>query len=305
MIKVLISVLTYNGNEKTIRTIDDILSQNINKDLFEASLVVIDNKSTNDIYKKIKQKFQDVKIIQSSENNGFSGGNNIAINLALKDNIDLLFILNDDIQLNPNYIQDMVYGYLQITSPVAAIGSTIRLLNNTVQAVSGKIKWWTGTVIWDQKINSTLNTGPRPVDVIQGSAFALTKLAIKSGFKFDEQLFFGGEEYDLGCWSKRHNMEIFVLENIEVIHDTNQAKIICDRWAPDPLNYYYAVRNSIYVTKKYSNSHAKLTIPLFYFIGRSLSKAIIFLAKGEYKTFIFILKSAFDGICEKMGKKTN
>ena len=107
MTKALVSILTYNGDQRTINTISDVLAQQCGG--IETDIIVIDNASTNGIADRIKAVYPHIRIHQTKENIGYSGGHNIAIDLALQWESDFLFVLNDDIQLPPSYIQRMVH----------------------------------------------------------------------------------------------------------------------------------------------------------------------------------------------------
>ena len=128
------------------------------------------------------------------------------------------------------------------------------------------------------------------MDVVQGAAVVLTKEALRKGFRFDPNLFFGGEEHDLGCWAKSVSMRIYVLEEVEVVHHTHQARMICDRWHPDPLIHYYAARNGIYIKGKYSRSKAEFAAAFLYTSLRNVAKAMIFFLRGDRDVFLDIIR---------------
>ncbi len=299
MIKVIVSILTYNGGEKTIKTISDIYSQNTMG--IDIDIVVIDNNSTNHIVLQIKEHYPCLNIIITKDNLGYSAGHNHAIDLALKNNADFLFVLNDDLHLKSNYIQDMV-DFGSQRCDVAVIGSTILLPNNSIQATFGVLKPWFAGVIWhNDKINND-TIAARQVEVVQGAAIVLTKTALQKGFRFDESLFFGGEEYDLACWVRRNSLKTFVLEHVEVVHFTNQAKVILERWHSNVFTSYYGVRNSLYVKRKYSESKLEYIVAVAYSVARFLLKGVILALRGNARPCAFIIKGVYDGVAQKMGR---
>lgn len=302
MIKILISVLTFNGGEKTIKTINDILAQIFDANKIEINLIVVDNHSTNGISDKLKEKFHSINIIKTKDNLGFSDGNNHAIDIAISGDYDYLFVLNDDLQIKTDYIQNVINAAEKISPSPAAIGTTIRLLDGTIQAVSGSIAWWFVSPIWSKRVEPSESGFGREVDVVQGAAFVLTKEALRRGFRFDKNLFFGGEEYDLGNWAIKNNLKIIVLDNIEVIHDTNQSKLIKNRWHADPLHYYYSTRNHTYLKKKYYKNPLEFFVANVYSLFRSIIKSLIFYIKGDKKTLIYVLRGFKDALSNKMGK---
>jgi GT2 family glycosyltransferase len=297
--KVLVSILIYNGGEKSIRTISDIICQSL--DGIDLDLLIIDNGSTNGFINNLSKLFPNINFIISKDNLGFSGGNNIAIEQALKINADFLFVLNDDIQISSDYIFTMVHNGSKCPD-AAAIGSTIILTNGKIQAVSGNLKIWQAGVQWSNKKSSITKSQIRKVDVIQGAAFVLTKKALIKGFKFDNCLFFGGEEYDLACWAKSVFLKIYVIEHVEVIHNTNQMSQIENRWFPSPAVYYYGIRNNIYVKHKYAISTAEYIFAITYTSLRAIIKGLIFICNGRMDMMVIMIRGIVDGITKKMGK---
>jgi GT2 family glycosyltransferase len=78
--------LNWNGKEDTLRclaSVEKLLKKNITLETF-----VVDNGSTDGSANEIHSRFPLVRIIQNRENVGFTGGNNTAIQVALKENAD-------------------------------------------------------------------------------------------------------------------------------------------------------------------------------------------------------------------------
>lgn len=298
MIRILVSILVYNGDDRTIRTISDICGQEC--DGVNVGIVIIDNCSTNGISDRIAESFPWLKIIRTQSNLGYAGGHNLAIELALKAGVDFLFVLNDDIEIPQSYIQTMVNeGKRHLDA--AALGTTICLPDGKIQAVYGYFGPLYAGVKWCNVKSSASHESVKEVDVVQGAAIVLTKKALRRGFKFDEQLFFGCEEYDLGCWAKSESLKIYVLEHIEVIHNTSQKQTVLDRWHLDLFSNYYGTRNSIYIKKKYSRSYLEFVISVAYAFLRSTIKGIVFFFKG-YPSFIrYAIKAIYDGLTKRMG----
>ena len=91
--KVDIILLNYNGYEDTIECIKSL--KNISYKNFD--VFIVDNNSTDDSEKKILDYIKDdnnITFIQTNENLGFSGGNNVAIKKSLEKNADYICLLN-------------------------------------------------------------------------------------------------------------------------------------------------------------------------------------------------------------------
>lgn len=106
-LKILISVLNWNNYGDTINCILQLngLKQEIEK------ILVIDNHSGNDSVRKIKLAFPGIEIIESPVNKGFAAGHKIAADHAIKNNFELLWILNPDVILSENTFPALVEAY--------------------------------------------------------------------------------------------------------------------------------------------------------------------------------------------------
>ena len=70
-----IVILNYNDSENTMLMLDDIKNYKI-----LSAIIVVDNHSTDDSFKKLK-KYENskIKIIEAPENKGYAAGNNFGI----------------------------------------------------------------------------------------------------------------------------------------------------------------------------------------------------------------------------------
>ena len=107
MKKVFLVILSYKGHEDTF----DLLKSlgKIKKENFQLNLVIIDNYPEDPI-KLNSSNYKDfnLRVIYNKENLGFSGGNNIGINEALKNEADYVVILNNDTLVDPAFLEELV-----------------------------------------------------------------------------------------------------------------------------------------------------------------------------------------------------
>ena len=73
-----IIILNYNAGELLINCVESIFQTKYSN--FE--VIVVDNISSDNSHKKCKEKFQQIKLIENSENLGYCDGNNIGIKNA-------------------------------------------------------------------------------------------------------------------------------------------------------------------------------------------------------------------------------
>ena len=64
----------------------------------------VDNGSKDGSGDKIALEFPDINYIQNEINEGFTGANNIALKVILKQNFDYVLLLNNDTEVKPNFL---------------------------------------------------------------------------------------------------------------------------------------------------------------------------------------------------------
>ena len=96
-INVKIIIVTYNGMQWLARCLSSCIGYDV---------IVVDNASTDKTITFIKENFPDVKLIKQNSNLGFGQANNIGLSIALKEDVDYIFLLNQDAYLQPETIKD-------------------------------------------------------------------------------------------------------------------------------------------------------------------------------------------------------
>ena len=70
------------------------------------TIFFVDNGSKDGSGDKIALEFPEINYIKNTKNEGFTGANNKALKIILKQNFDYALLLNNDTQVNPNFFTD-------------------------------------------------------------------------------------------------------------------------------------------------------------------------------------------------------
>ena len=101
---VYVIVLNWNGLEHLpvcLRSLQDL--SYINR-----RIVMVDNGSSDGSQDFVRKEFPDVEIIQNIKNIGFSPANNVGMLYALERNADYIALLNNDMEVDSNWISELV-----------------------------------------------------------------------------------------------------------------------------------------------------------------------------------------------------
>lgn len=100
-------IINYNGIQDTINCLKSLQKVKLPKN-FQHQIIVIDNASQGDDDQVIRNKFPRVQVIANAENTGFAQGNNIGIQVAIEHGADYVLILNNDTQVDPDFIKQLL-----------------------------------------------------------------------------------------------------------------------------------------------------------------------------------------------------
>ena len=98
-----ISIIIPHHNNYQI--LNDCLKSLYQSNLYNSEIIIIDNDTTDDSIKKIKKKYPNLTIINSTNNLGYAGGCNYGAKYA---NGDLLVFLNNDTEVQDDWLKELV-----------------------------------------------------------------------------------------------------------------------------------------------------------------------------------------------------
>jgi GT2 family glycosyltransferase len=96
--------LNYNGREVTLQALASLTAQ----DYAGCDVVVVDNGSTDGSDAAIRAAYPSVTVVRTEKNLGPSGGGNLGFRWALDHGYDYALILNNDIEVAPDFVRQLV-----------------------------------------------------------------------------------------------------------------------------------------------------------------------------------------------------
>lgn len=242
MNKVVVVILNYKVVDLTVKCIQSVLKSN-HKSL---AVVVIDNNSEDDVEGKVK-KFKDLIFIQSGDNLGYAGGNNIGIRKALEMGADFVFVLNPDTTILKDTIGNLIQGLERYSAEVA---------NPKIYFANSKILWFAGKIFdranvlglhrgVDQKDQGQYDKPSEMVDVTGAALMIKREVFERIGF-FDERYFLYYEESDFGHRVHQAGFKIMYLPQAIVYHANAKSTGL-----GTPLQDYFITRNRMLYARKF------------------------------------------------------
>lgn len=283
-------ILNYLSYEDTVSCVDRLISFNKN-----FHIIVVDNKSPDDSYEKLVDKYfnrDGIDLILSEENRGYSAGNNLGMKYAIeKYGVDTVAILNPDVIIPGVEVLSVMLERLYSDQSFAVIGGS---------TISDGEQYNPNTSAWDIPTVKELYRGhslkkketpirirtliaPKlaQVDCVVGCFFlAKVKCMQEVGF-LDENVFLYNEENILGIRLKRKGYkEILALDQFYYHNHRkhDNSKINFKQKIKSTHNSYLSRK---YLCKTYYNSKGLFRLR----IAELYNKIYLALAYIKFKIF--------------------
>ncbi len=255
--KVSIVLVNYNGFEDTKDCLKSLL--NIYYNNFE--VIVVDNGSakcsSDDTLSFIKENSV---YIESGKNLGFSGGNNIGIHYAMEHGADYILLLNNDTEVEPDFLQIMVET-AESENNVGIVGGKIRFFKHPDRLWfgGGHFNLDTGEIAHERynEIDKIAEPRVRDISFMTGCLMLIPAEVIRNVGCLEEKYFLYAEDTDYCCRILKSGLRIIFCEDAVIYHKVNAST-----GKSTGLMTYYLVRNNLMVIKAYTHHPLKISLKL-------------------------------------------
>lgn len=291
--KVAIILINYNGLEDTLECIKSIELSNYKN----YKVIVVDNNSKKDEGKIIKENCKQVKVINSKDNLGFSGGNNLGIKYAIDNHFDKILLLNNDTIID----SDMIENLLKYSNASTIVAPKMYYYSdkNVIWYGGGYISKLTGNAYHYQ-----MNCEDQNDKDIKECTFA-TGCCMMIDSKIIQKYGYLSEEYFMYCEDTDYCLRL-LKNNINIIY--NPKAVLWHKISKStggklsPFSAYYMTRNRLIYIKKFKN-YFYPTAYIYTIITRYVRIIQFILAKNEI--WKYIRKGISDANKNLVGKSDN
>jgi GT2 family glycosyltransferase len=252
---VYIAVLNWYNYPSTVACVRSLLAM----DYPNFKIVIVDNFSKNESVEVFRKEFPDLQVIALKENIGYAGGNKVVSDLALKENADLVWVLNNDTTVRQNALSELIRSYQQFGEAVYS--------NLTLMSESPDVVHYSGSYLPDEISDPgnpyDKNKGLLLTDIfdqlddkearIYGHSLLIpTTIIRKCGF-MDPDFFMFCEETDYFKTLEKFNIKTRFVKKAIILHESSgsfKKEGNLDNKLKLPL-LYYAKRNQYYFDMKW------------------------------------------------------
>lgn len=261
-----IIIVNYKTLELTSNCLDSIYEANMKGIDFE--VIVVDNASEDGSIEAIEAHYPQVKIIENSENLGFSKANNMGIRSSVA---DFILLLNSDTIVEGNTISGALQ-FMRNHRHVGALGCKVLLESGALDMAckrsfprpangiyhslkldkrfpkSKRFGEYNLTFVSEDKICS--------VDCIMGAFMMVSRQAIDSVGLLDEDYFMYGEDVDWCYRIKKAGFQIIYYPKVRIFHYKKASGI--GKRNPKTIEAFYDSMG-IFYRKHYQGKYNPLT----------------------------------------------
>jgi GT2 family glycosyltransferase len=272
------------------------------------TIFFVDNGSKDGSGDKIALEFPEINYIKNTKNEGFTGANNKALKIILKQNFDYALLLNNDTQVNPNFLCHLEARMSSDKNLAATQPLILDLQNkNTIWNAGGSLN--TFFCFFKTKYNRITYNPKLKIETstqwISGCCVLVNIEVIKKVGLLDNRFFAYFEDADWSIRMTNLGYKLGVVPESIIYHlksGSTKKNNTFDEGYLSPYAHYLNVRNHIYLIKKHSffNSIGSWT----YQILKITSYSIYFIFRGRFEKLKMVWRGLLDGIKFKKIKHT-
>ncbi|WP_409405000.1 glycosyltransferase family 2 protein [Priestia megaterium] len=262
---VYIILLNYNGYKDTLECIASL--ENICYENYE--ILIVDNNSKDNSEAIIKEAYPQYRFIQTQENLGFAGGNNIGIHYALENGAEYVCLLNNDTIVEPDFLTELVKTAKE-NEDAGIVGGIIHEYEeiDKIWYSGGYFSELKGKTIHEQRVceNSTKEVG-----FITGCLQLIHKDVIQKVGVLPEEYFIYYEDLDYCFQVKQAGYKLIVNNKAKIYHKCGGTASYVS-----PISVFYSNKNYYLFIRKFFRGNFKYLYLYTFYIIRTIIKLLIF-----------------------------
>lgn len=271
----LVSIITVNYDHPEVTC---LLLASLRKISYpNIEIIVVDNASPKDDPAIIVQSYPEVVFIQSKENLGFAGGNNIGIRRAKG---KYILLLNNDTEVDPGFLEPLVEKF-EGNPAIGAISPKIKffdepdVLQFTGQAPINPYTIRSYGYGFGQKDKGQFDSDAI-TNFVHGAAMMIPMEVIRKTGLMAECYFLYYEELDWGARIRRSGYELWYVHNSTIWHkeSTSTGRL-------SPFKTYYMNRARLLYLRRNVSGFQFLVAILFQVFAAIPKNSLVFLLQGN------------------------
>lgn len=288
-----IILVNYNGYKDTIECVESL--KRINYSNYK--IIIVDNASTNNSLNYLNKELKDCVIINSKNNLGFAGGNNLGIEYALKNGADYVMLLNNDTLVDPKFLDNMVNLSIE-DDKIGIVGCKIMYYpqKDIIWYGGGFINWFKfiGEHYGIKEIDKGQCDKQKEIDFMTGCCMLIKKEVFEKTGLLSDEYFMYYEDVDFCIKVKDAGYKIWYDPTAVIYHKVG----LSGGGEESEFSIKWITRNKMFFMKKYKNKVNKLSFLLTntYFYTTRMIRYLQYKIKGKNSKAEAICQGIKEGV---------
>ncbi len=243
---VAVILVNYNNETDTIAAVGSLKKITYpNHKIF-----IVDNGSAEKSVSKLRPLAGgNIELIETGKNLGFSGGNNAAIKKALSENFDYVLLLNNDTEVEPDFLDKLV-AVAESDAKIGVAGPKIHFFSDRkrIWFGGGAFSWFGGGkhLHFDEIETAIAKQKPEETGYMTGCAFLIKAKVIKEIGLLCEDFFLYYEDTDWSLLARKAGYKIMYVPAAKIYHKVSRTTSALG----NPTIHYYHIRNALLLSKR-------------------------------------------------------
>ncbi|BDQ04195.1 glycosyltransferase family 2 protein [Ignavibacterium sp.] len=294
--QITVIIINWNGLDDTIECVKSLKTT----DYENYKITIVDNNSNEfnkTKLKELQENYKDITLIFNESNLGFSGGNNIGIQQALREGADYILLLNNDTIVEPSSFSKLISVFEHdINAGIASPKINYYDFPDLVWSAGGKISKIRGSGFAIGNIKSdSIKEEIKEVSFVSGCCMLIKKDLFNKVGLLDEDFFLYLEDTDFCVRVKEAGFKIYVANNSVIYHKVSKSTFKLEK----PISLYYTTRNRLLLVNKHFKHYLPLTFT--YIIVTMLIKSLYWIFIGKSNNVKAVFYAIIDFLQDKKG----
>jgi len=216
----------------------------------ERNIIIVDNGSGDGSVDYVRGLFPEAHILELPSNRGYAGGNNAGIRRALSMGAEFVFVLNNDVCVEPGCLRKL-HKALRVR-PSAGFACPVLLEGDPPRAVPPReLDWRRYFTVKGRHVPTAVTR----IDYAPGAAVLMGRQVFERVGFFDEGLYLYCEDVDLSLRAGAVGCEAVCVPQARARHSGQATS-----GPKSPVHLYYGFRNMLVMISRYAHRRQRLRL---------------------------------------------
>jgi GT2 family glycosyltransferase len=249
-------LVKYNNEDDTADCLRTLEQQTLD----DFVTLVVDNGSRRESIAQLEDAFEFPVYLYNDENVGFTGGNNRGIRYALDREVDWILLLNNDTEVEPTFLEDLLNASESLPDSAGIVGPTVHTYpDREVWSTGGIVNPWTGHTrhrFW----SASEVENPTQVDYVVGAAILVRACIFRDIGLLDDDFFIYYEETEFCHRASDAGWGVWYVPVSGIYHKEGT------QYRYSNFREYYFTRNRWLFVRKTQTAHVRSFFYLYFLL---------------------------------------